>query len=50
MNRLNFRSTPLVLALLTAGAIGGAGMEVLHRQGEAHAQVQPGAAAVAGPA
>lgn len=48
MQRLNFRSTPLVLALLTAGALGGAGVEVLHRQGIAHAQGTPAAGVVAG--
>lgn len=47
MNRLKFRSTPLILALLTAGALGGAGVEALHRQGAAHAQVAP---ATGGPA
>lgn len=51
MNRLNSRSTPLVLALLTAGALGGAGVEALHRQGAAHAQAAPAAGAPAtGPA
>ena len=43
MQRLSFRkSTPLVAALLAAGAIGGAGVEALHRM-PAHAQGQPAA-------
>jgi serine protease Do len=43
MNRSSLRATPLVLALLTAGVLGGAGVEVLHRQGNAHAQARPAA-------
>ena len=37
MTLRSFRSTPLVLALVAAGALGGAGVEAFHRQ-SAHAQ------------
>ena len=30
MNKLNLKSAPLVLALLGAGIVGGAGVEALH--------------------
>lgn len=46
MNLRSFRSTPLVLALIAAGALGGAGVEALHRQ-SAHAQSQPATATAA---
>lgn len=45
MQRNRFRSTPVVLSLLAAGVIGGAGVELAHRQPAAHA-----AAPVASPA
>ena len=48
MNRPSLRSTPIVLALVTAGVLGGAGVEALHRQ-SAHAQV-PGRPALTAPA
>ena len=46
MNRFKLRSTPLVLALVGAGILGGAGVEVMHRQ-SAHAQDRPAATAPA---
>jgi serine protease Do len=43
MTRASLKSTPLVLALMAAGIAGGAGVELAHRQGQAHAA--PAAAA-----
>lgn len=48
MNLRSLRSTPLVLALVAAGVLGGAGVEALHRQ-SAHAQA-PAAAVMGAPA
>ena len=50
MNRLNFKSAPLVLALMAAGVAGGAGVELIHRHPEAQAAVAapaPGGVALA---
>lgn len=46
MTRSSFRSTPLLLGLVTAGVLGGAGVEALHRQ-SAHAQSAPAVVAAA---
>lgn len=48
MNLRSLRSTPLVLALVAAGALGGAGVEAFHRQ-SAHAQA-PATAVMGAPA
>jgi serine protease Do len=50
MSLSSLRSAPLVAALLAAGVLGGAGVEVLHRQSPAHAQDRPAAVASAVPA
>jgi serine protease Do len=50
MNTQRFRSKPFVLALVAAGVIGGAGVEMAHRLPAAHAAVPAAAAAVAAPA
>lgn len=40
MSQTNLRAVPLVVALLGAGVVGGAGVEMLHHAGEpAHAAV-----------
>jgi serine protease Do len=49
MNTQRLRSKPFVLALVAAGVIGGAGVEVAHRLPAAHAAVPAVAAAVAAP-